>query len=270
MTDVQREDDKVAKAEQAMAAAGISSSVRRESLAANLAHGKASRRKKRESVSGILFESGEGGHVFGKDAKESKVKAKAKAPTAEDNANDEKQMHQFMQLLQSLMVMQKREFDHKASEVLPQLFIGSIGAAVNKDDLQLARISHILNLCHPNDTGGESTLPVKPYENLFTYKVVECPDNPDYPLVRNHFKECFDFINDALKTGTGVLVHCFAGKSRSATVTIGYLIHQKSMTYAKAFRIVQKSRPEIEPNIGFIAQLKAFERVPKDERFKTK
>ncbi|KAK8968724.1 Dual specificity protein phosphatase 1 [Platanthera guangdongensis] len=38
-------------------------------------------------------------------------------------------------------------------------------------------------------------------------------DTPDANL-KDHFNECFDFIDEARQGGGGVLVHCFAGRSR--------------------------------------------------------
>lgn len=38
-------------------------------------------------------------------------------------------------------------------------------------------------------------------------------DSPD-ANVEQHFDECFTFIDEAKRMGGGVLVHCFAGKSR--------------------------------------------------------
>jgi len=51
--------------------------------------------------------------------------------------------------------------------------------------------------------------------------------------------------------GGGVLVHCYAGVSRSATCTIAYLMQEREMSFEDAFSFVSKQRPVIFPNMGF-------------------
>jgi dual specificity phosphatase 12 len=56
-----------------------------------------------------------------------------------------------------------------------------------------------------------------------------------------------------------VLVHCFRGRSRSATVVIAYLMYKHHYKLEKAFFKVKSKRDCINPHIGFLAQLKLFE-----------
>ena len=66
-----------------------------------------------------------------------------------------------------------------------------------------------------------------------------------------------------------VLVHCQVGMSRSATIVIGYLMRKfPDMTLNKAFRFVKSKRPIVNPNEGFIKQLKSFERTLENQRYK--
>ncbi len=58
--------------------------------------------------------------------------------------------------------------------------------------------------------------------------------------------------------GGVVLVHCNAGVSRSASVVIGFLMSQEKMSFDEAFSAVKTARPHIQPNPGFMSQLKKY------------
>ncbi|MEQ2214378.1 hypothetical protein XENOCAPTIV_004021 [Xenoophorus captivus] len=61
-------------------------------------------------------------------------------------------------------------------------------------------------------------------------------------------------------SGQGVLVHCQAGVSRSATVVIAYLMKHTLMTMTDAYKYVRSRRPVVSPNLNFMGQLLEFER----------
>ena len=68
------------------------------------------------------------------------------------------------------------------------------------------------------------------------------------------------FIDEARRGGGAVLVHCVAGRSRSATVCCAYLMHQASapLSVAHALHHLRECRPWVEPNSAFQAQLEQF------------
>ena len=57
-----------------------------------------------------------------------------------------------------------------------------------------------------------------------------------------------------------VLVHCYAGVSRSASVVIAYLMNQHGMSLKDAYQYVKNKRYFIKPNEGFRKQLVQFQR----------
>ena len=98
-----------------------------------------------------------------------------------------------------------------------------------------------------------------PYPTDFQYLTVPVLDSPDVDL-RQHFDSAFAFMDEALQSGQGgVLVHCFAGRSRSVTVTVAYLMRSQQMSMHAAMNAVLAVRPIAQPNSGFMQLLARFE-----------
>ncbi len=55
-------------------------------------------------------------------------------------------------------------------------------------------------------------------------------------------------------------MHCAAGRSRSATLIIAYLMKSRRMSLRDAIYVVRLARPMIKPNLGFFQQLCRFEK----------
>ncbi|KAI0500892.1 hypothetical protein KFK09_019110 [Dendrobium nobile] len=130
------------------------------------------------------------------------------------------------------------------------LFLGSVRVACNKQALKCLNITHVLIV-------SNSLEPAFP--NDFVYKKIEVLDTP-VTNISKYFHECFDFIDQARHAGGGALVHCFAGRSRSVTVIIAYLMKQHQMSLSQAFSFVKSKRPNAGPNSGFMTQLQNYEK----------
>lgn len=75
-----------------------------------------------------------------------------------------------------------------------------------------------------------------------------------------YFDEVSDRIHSVLSLPRGrVLVHCFAGKSRSVSLVLAYLMKYHQHSLQSAFTLVSATR-DICPNIKFIYDLLAFEK----------
>ncbi|GLT40832.1 hypothetical protein SLA2020_149370 [Shorea laevis] len=71
---------------------------------------------------------------------------------------------------------------------------------------------------------------------------------------------CLDFIEKSRKEGS-VLVHCFAGVSRSAAIITAYLMRTEQLSQEDALESLKKSCEFVCPNDGFLEQLKMFEEM---------
>lgn len=49
-----------------------------------------------------------------------------------------------------------------------------------------------------------------------------------------------------------VLVHCFAGISRSSSGIIAYLMNKYGQTFTEALAYCKAKRPIVDPNPGFV------------------
>ncbi|KAL5743669.1 hypothetical protein ACOSQ2_026785 [Xanthoceras sorbifolium] len=71
---------------------------------------------------------------------------------------------------------------------------------------------------------------------------------------------CLDFIDQSRKEGS-VLVHCFAGVSRSAAIITAYLMRTEQLSSKDALESLRQSCEFVGPNDGFLEQLKMFEEM---------
>ncbi|KAM0851976.1 hypothetical protein ACQ4PT_052049 [Festuca glaucescens] len=76
----------------------------------------------------------------------------------------------------------------------------------------------------------------------------------------DHLEPCLDFIDQGRKEGS-VLVHCFAGVSRSATIITAYLMRTEQKSLEEALESLKEINESVCPNDGFLDQLKLFEEM---------
>jgi protein-tyrosine phosphatase len=60
-------------------------------------------------------------------------------------------------------------------------------------------------------------------------------------------------------TTRACLVHCAMGISRSASVITAWFMTRRHLSLEKAVELIRRARPTVQPNVGFIAGLRAIE-----------
>jgi predicted protein tyrosine phosphatase len=107
-------------------------------------------------------------------------------------------------------------------------------------------ITHILSVCSLQSACPESV----------SHCQISCEDVPaSVSTMLERLPAAFAFISSCLEGGGRVLIHCFAGHSRSATVCAAYLIVVKGRSLASALAAVRQARPGCAPNSGFMRLL---------------
>lgn len=159
-------------------------------------------------------------------------------------------------------------------EIRPRFWLGSMAAASNRSALSARGITHVLTLGQGlgqhmgvRGVGFESTWFSKrkrlkasagdPFERLLI-SVLDCPSE----LLSWHFDASSSFISEAFSHGRrgGVLVHCRAGVSRSATAVAQHLMRTEGLTVDQALSSIRSAgRTGINPNDGFLSQLRVLE-----------
>lgn len=73
-----------------------------------------------------------------------------------------------------------------------------------------------------------------------------------------HVEAANAFIAGARACGGAVLVHCYAGQSRSAALVIAYLMQAQGLGLMEAWALTRAARPCAQPNSGFLRQLALY------------
>lgn len=140
------------------------------------------------------------------------------------------------------------------NEIIPKtLYLGSQVHAQCREILEILQVTHILNV-----TRGPSIC----FPGIQYCKVV-IEDSED-EIISSFFQKSYNFIEQAFLENTKgaknvVLVHCAKGVSRSATIVIMFLMRGTGMTFEEALTFLRRHRNIVEPNEGFVKELKAFE-----------
>lgn len=129
-----------------------------------------------------------------------------------------------------------------------QLYLGSIDH-LNSDILRDLGVSQVVNCANDEyvmQAAHELSKHGLTMHNLF----LDDANNQAIDL-----RSAALIVHRALSSDLRVMINCRQGISRSATVTIAYLILHQNMSLLEALRLVKEKRPKIGPNPGFMSQL---------------
>lgn len=137
--------------------------------------------------------------------------------------------------------------DLQMAMIIPGLYLSSQDPVFSIEILQSQNIKHILSL------GIE---PMIKFDNI-KYHFNDILDIPEFNILPS-LNVCLKLIDFNRKRKENILVHCNAGVSRSPIIVIGYLMALENLSYDEAYQRVKLIRNCINPNDGFIRQLKCL------------
>ena len=135
-----------------------------------------------------------------------------------------------------------------AHEIIPGVYLSNYQFASNYPLLKQLGITHILNCA------GEMKAPPPSY---FKYYSLNLNDVPTENIAK-YFGPAKQFIDSALQNNGKIVIHCYAGISRSVTILVSYLMAKYRLSPDETIRRVQSIRRVANPNIGFRKQLDGY------------
>lgn len=133
------------------------------------------------------------------------------------------------------------------NEIIPNLWLGNENSSQNIDFLRSANISLIIN--------ATKHIPNTYEKNIDYYRVpvndpgpINYADQEDNNIMSSHIHIVLELIRENLLAGKTVLVHCHAGRIRSATIVLLYLVKyvytgEKKTRLRKSLRLLLSNRP---------------------------
>ncbi|KAJ7355659.1 protein-tyrosine phosphatase-like protein [Mycena albidolilacea] len=139
-----------------------------------------------------------------------------------------------------------------ASLIVPRVYLSDYFTARDATQLAKLNITHVITVLDRDATIPESI----PDDHRLRISVADRSDVD----IQKYLTETTEFITAALAENehNNVLVHCFQGVSRSATVVCAYIVATTTMTASESIAYVQSKRSIVCPNQGFRNQLQAW------------
>ncbi len=139
-------------------------------------------------------------------------------------------------------------FFTEPTKIIDEIYLGSAFNACNSNQLSNRNIKTIANI------STELRNYYDKYEGFEYFNIKVNDINED--SIKNYLDDFIKFMD--MHAGKPILVHCFAGSSRSATCILYYLIKRKDFLFDEAIDYLIKIRPCVNINITFLNEVKSL------------
>lgn len=126
------------------------------------------------------------------------------------------------------------------NEIIPNLYIGNIDSAKNIKFIKDKKIKVIINCSNsiPNYFQYNTNI------EYYRLGVDDSLLNEDIELMAKYLPQYVNIINNSLLQNKPVLVHCYAGRQRSACLIAAYLIYKYKYSIEDAYKYIISKRKE--------------------------
>jgi|LauGreDrversion4_2_1035121.scaffolds.fasta_scaffold08401_1 dual specificity phosphatase 12 len=128
---------------------------------------------------------------------------------------------------------------HPADKITSHIWLGNIQASHDIHFLKENKISVIVN-CTQNE-------PFHPYFQSLPKIRVDVSDHRNEENIEKFYQQLpstVQFIQNQVKNNQNVLIHCYWGFMRSATVVAAYLMKEYQMNPNQVIPLIQEKRPQ--------------------------
>lgn len=150
------------------------------------------------------------------------------------------------------LIQEYQAFFDKPTHVVDNIYIGSAFNAASYYDLRELDIKVIINV-----TKEISHY----YPNKFIYLNYDVYDNNEDSIYEHLDKAYHDILDHQKETCGNILIHCYMGSSRSASVVLYYLMKTKKnskneyLSHEEALTFLKNKRPIVNPTFRFTKDL---------------
>lgn len=191
---------------------------------------------------------------------EIQLKTKLKRDKKSIVLNQKKEIqNEYLQTLNLLKTMNEED---KQSPIIEGLFLGNIEGRRDISLLKKNKIKLLVILDSYDQKYLKNPYILDGNAELMYIRIKDTKESN----IKQYFNQAHQIINKFILSKSAVLVACMAGRSRSASIVISYLMFSKKWSFKQAFEFVKKKRKEVFPNEGFIEQLKQFEIEMRNEK----
>jgi len=135
------------------------------------------------------------------------------------------------------------------TEIIPGVFLGNAYNANNAQTLESYKISSIINVSMEIPNSFEST---------YKYYRIPILDDNHHHII-DYIPGMLQFFEETpIDPDHALLIHCYMGSSRSASIVLLYLIMKCNFTFDAALTLIKAKRPIVNINTNFLEDIKTF------------